>query len=50
MHRQLAEYKYVFEKEFGGHTEFFHEIELDELVQRRASDNRFSVANLASAD
>ena len=33
MHRQLAEYKYVFEKEFGGHTEFFHEIELDELVQ-----------------
>lgn len=33
MHKELAEYKFNFDKVFGGHTEFFSGIELEKLLE-----------------
>lgn len=33
IHKLLKEKNYKFDKKFGGHTEFFHEITLEEIVK-----------------
>ena len=37
MHKDLKDYKYTFDKSFGGHTEFFSGIPLDVLLEKYES-------------
>lgn len=37
MHKDLKDYKYTFDKAFGGHTEFFSGIPLDALLEKYES-------------